>query len=471
MLFSSPFFMFAFFPIFFLIFLGTRGKYRNYILLAGSILFYFWGEPSFCIIALASATLDYWLCKLIYHAGVQSKKAKRYMIIGIFSNLLLLLYYKYINFFLVTLLQLMPGKPFHFDLFNIILPIGISFIVFEKITYLVDVYRGVGKPANGILSYLNYVFLFPKLLAGPIIKYHEIESQLQERKIASDEVAEGFKRFLRGLAKKVFIADSCGQIVNQIFALSSTQLGFGYAWLGIACFTLQIYFDFSGYSDMALGLARMLGFTLRENFNMPYIARNFTEFWRRWHISLSTWIREYLYIPLGGSRVTQARCYINLWICFLLSGLWHGANWTFVLWGAYNGLFLVLDKLFWLRISEKLPNFLQVFITLLLVMLGWVVFRANNFTQMQYYFSALLHPSHISQAAYVDVTADIITAMLIGAFLILLPMLPRFSQWHTRYLSWEGRIPLEGVLFGTLGFFCLSKIVGASYTPFLYFKF
>lgn len=470
MLFSSPFFIFGFLPICFLCFFAVRGEFRNYALLVCSVGFYFWGEPTFCLIAIASACLDYWLCKIIYHYGIKSDKAKRYMVIGVITNLLILIYYKYTNFFLSSVSQLIPGGQYHFALFDIILPIGVSFIVFEKITYLVDVYRGVGMPAKGIFKYLNYVFLFPKLLAGPIIKYHEIENQLNERVLTSDHIAEGFKRFLRGLSKKVFVADVCGGMTNQVFALSPDQLSFNYAWLGLVCFTLQIYFDFSGYSDMALGLARMFGFELKENFNMPYTSASFTEFWRRWHISLSTWIREYLYIPLGGNHVSKFRVYVNLWICFLLSGLWHGANWTFVLWGAYNGLFLILDKVFWLRVSVYFPRMIQVSLTMLFIMLGWVIFRSSDFNQIQYYLHALFIPTNPGHS-YIDVTLDLIAIILIGSLLIFIPLAPGYTKLATAYREWEWRVPLEGVLFSVLGFLAVCRVVGTSYIPFLYFRF
>ncbi len=470
MLFSSPFFIFIFLPAFLVLFFITRTRYRDYVLLVGSIGFYLWGEPTFCLIAIASALLDYWLCKMIYRMGVRSDKAKRYVAIGIISNLLILFYYKYTNFFLSSIAQLVPGGKYHFELFDIILPIGVSFIVFEKITYIVDVYRGVGKPATGVLKYLNYVFLFPKLLAGPIIKYHEIEKQLNERGFSIDEMAEGFKRFLRGLIKKVLIADTCGEVANQVFALPTHELSFGYSWLGIITFTLQIYFDFSGYSDMALGLARMLGFRLRENFNMPYIATSFTEFWRRWHISLSTWIKEYLYIPLGGNKGSHIKMYTNLWICFLLSGLWHGASWTFVLWGAYNGLFLVLDKVFWLKTSIKIPRLMTASLTLLCVMIGWVIFRSTSFDQMYHYLATMINPMQQSHA-YVDVTPDIVTAIIIGSFLSLIALMPGYSQVSEYYGTWKYRVPVEGFVIGIFGFFAVCKIVGVTFNPFLYFRF
>lgn len=470
MSFSSPFFVFVFLPLLFTLFFLATTKHRDYVLLAGSIGFYLWGEPLFCLIAIASAMLDYWLCKAIYRLGVKNNKAKRYVAIGIIANLLILFYYKYTNFFISSVSQLIPGGKYHFELFDIILPIGVSFIVFEKITYIVDVYRGVGNPAKGILKYLNYVFLFPKLLAGPIIKYHEVEKQLNQRVLTADNIAEGFKRFLRGLAKKVFIADVCGLITTQVFNLGPQHLTTSYAWLGIICFTLQVYFDFSGYSDMALGLARMLGFQLRENFNLPYISTSFTEFWQRWHISLTTWIREYLYIPLGGSHVNTMRIYINLWICFLLSGLWHGANWTYVLWGAYNGLFLVLDRLFWLKASMVLPKVTRVAITLFLFMVGLAIFRSSDLHQMQYFVTALFH-STAQGKAYIDVTADVIFIIALGSMLSLAPLIPGYTRLATVYGNWKWHTSIEGVTFGVLGFLAICKVVSTSYTPFLYFKF
>lgn len=468
MLFSSVFFIFIFLPVFFIGYYATPAKHKNMVLLGGSTGFYFWGEPLFCLIAIASAVLDYLLCKKIYLLGIRKPRAKHYLIVGIIANLALLIYFKYTQFFLNTFSSLLPQHPFR--TLDIILPIGVSFIVFEKITYLVDTYRGESNPAKNLLNYLTYVFLFPKLLAGPIIKYHEIAKQLNKRVTSSHHFIEGFKRFLRGLAKKVFVADICGSIANQVFALSSTDLSFTYAWLGIICFTLQIYFDFSGYSDMALGLARMMGFNLRENFNMPYISENFTEFWRRWHISLSTWIRDYLYIPLGGNRTSPSRIYINLWICFLLSGLWHGANWTFVLWGAYHGLFLALDKWAWLKVHTSIPKIMRVTLTLFLIMLGWVIFRANDFTQMLAFFKALVNPTQTSHA-YIDITSDIYFTILLGSFLALIPLSSYYHKLSLMYHTWKNKIIFEGIFFGILGFFTICKVIGSSYTPFLYFKF
>lgn len=468
MLFSSPFFIFIFFPIFLALFFLARHQDKDYVLLFASLAFYFWGEPTFCLLAIASAGLDYYLCKLIARAGPQTPPAKYYVGLGILANLGLLIYFKYTDFFISTLNELLPSQ--HFVLFNIILPIGVSFIVFEKITYLVDVYRGVGKPAGSLLKYLNYVFLFPKLLAGPIIKYHEIEQQLHQRDLSYENTLEGFKRFIRGLLKKVLIADICAEVVNPIFALPASDLSFHYAWIGIIGFSLQIYFDFSGYSDMALGIARMLGFRLPENFNLPYISSSFTEFWRRWHISLSTWIRDYLYFPLGGNKIGTLRTYFNLWICFLLSGLWHGANWTFVIWGAYNGLFLILDRLFWTKLSSHLPKFVSVAITLPFIIVGWTIFRSSNFEQLKSYLSALFNPAQTT-SAYIDITPSVTIAIFIGSFIALCSLAPQYAWLSQRYKSWKWQMPFEGMLYGVLGFIVICKIVGVAFNPFLYFRF
>jgi alginate O-acetyltransferase complex protein AlgI len=329
--------------------------------------------------------------------------------------------------------------------------------------------RGKAAPAATLREYLLYVLLFPKLLAGPIVKYHDFAPQLRARRITADDLTEGFTRFLYGLAKKVLIADTMGEIVEQVFGLPPAQLGFANAWLGLACFTLQIYFDFSAYSDMAIGLARMCGFRLMENFNLPYVARSFTDFWQRWHISLSTWIREYLYLPLGGNRHGMARTIANLWLCFLLSGLWHGAQWTFVLWGAYHGLVLTAEKLFWLKAGARLPALLRTALTLLLVMLGWVIFRSASLEQMAAYFGALCHPARAGKIIYV--TADIWLALCAGTVFALVPGLPVLARWRD---AWRDRFAWRVTAVwcaACFGLFAIGKAVTVTFQPFLYFRF
>ena len=339
MSFCSPLFLFFFMPLVFLFYFLAKGKMKNKVLVSTSFFFYFYAESRFFPIVLISVFADYFICHCIFRSRGKTK-AKYLLALGLILNVLLLFYYKYMDFFISTINSL--SSYLHLSslpLLKIALPIGVSFIVFEKITYLVDVYKGIGPPAKSIRDYLLYIFLFPKLLAGPIVKYHDIAAQLINHQQRATDFFEGFKRFLIGLIKKVLLADTVGEVANAVFGMPPGQLGFTQAWLGVISFTLQIYLDFSAYSDMAIGLARMFGFRLLENFNMPYISANFTEFWRRWHISLSTWIKEYLYFPIGGNRRGTARTYLNLCICFFISGLWHGAKLDFSYCGGHTTVF------------------------------------------------------------------------------------------------------------------------------------
>jgi len=467
MLFYEPLFLFVFLPAVFAITLRKRHSVpaRLWILLVASVLFYLWGEPAFVPIVFASALLDYAL------AGLVARGVRWALVLGLAANVGLLIYYKYLSFLASNLFAVfglagidMPSVP------HVALPIGVSFIVFEKITFLVDIWRGRSAPATRFAHYLTYVFFFPKLLAGPIIKYHEIEAQFRHPLPLDDgPVLDGFARFMQGVIKKVLIADITGPASDSIFAMTPEQLGFETAWIGVLLFTLQIYLDFSAYSDMAIGLARMFGFRLAENFNKPYISCSITEFWRRWHISLTSWIREYLYIPLGGNRVPPWRRMANLWICFLASGLWHGAAWTYVLWGAYNGLFLVLDRLFLLRLLDRMPRLAANAITLLIVMLGWTIFRASSLPQLGSFTYAMTHPALSGVTFRWD--TGLIAATIAG---IVISLAPRVSGID-RATAWmiarkPGRLLVETmavILFAI----ALDKAVTDPFRPFLYFRF
>jgi alginate O-acetyltransferase complex protein AlgI len=470
LLFNAPLFLFGFLPALLAAHFLLPARLRNATLLTASALFYAWGEPRFIFVVIGSALLD-WICGFLI-ARAREPYARLALVAGVAANLAMLLYFKYTNFFLDSLNEALGknASPL-LSIAPIALPVGVSFIVFEKITYLVDLRRGVGSLARSPLDYLLYVLFFPKLLAGPIVKYHEIEAQLGKRRVTFDDVGQGFLRFTLGLAKKVFIADTMGEIVDPIFALAPEQLSFQLAWLGICAFTLQIYFDFSGYSDMAIGLARLFGFRLRENFNQPYAATSFTDFWRRWHISLSSWIREYLYLPLGGNRGSAVRTYVNLWICFVLSGLWHGAKWTFVLWGVYQGIFLVIDRVTWLRVVPKIPPFVARASTLLLVILGWVLFRAESFSGAVSYYKALFH-LNVASAPYIDFTTNLGFFLIVGWVIVLLPwfMERASTAWRERLTSSAAS---AWIWVGALAIFslCLSKAMAARFNPFLYFRF
>ena len=469
MLFSAPIFLFLFLPLALLVVLARRGRWQDFSLLAFSALFYFWGEPHFFFIALASAVADYFIANVIF-ASRGTLKARRFLALGIALNLALLFCFKYLDFFIASLNATLAATGISsIGLLHIALPIGLSFIVFEKITYLVDIHRGRGEPSPSLGRYLLYVLLFPKLLAGPIIKYHDIADQLTSRRQTLDDFFTGGRRFLLGLVKKVLIADTLAEIADAAFGMPVAKLGFSQAWIGVLCFTFQIYFDFSAYSDMAIGLARMFGFRLMENFNMPYVAANFSEFWRRWHISLSTWIREYLYYPLGGNRGSATRTYLNLWLCFLLSGLWHGASYTFILWGAYHGLFMVCDKLFWLDAGKRLPRMVNVMLTFAFVMFGWVIFRARSLAQMGGIFEAMLSPGRDGAVLYM--TANVWLALGVAAVLSFLPCSGWYDKIGNAWRNWRPSLLAENWALSVFALFALGKAVTVTFNPFLYFRF
>ncbi len=471
MLFYEPLFLFLFLPIALASFLALRrwAGARAGVLLVASLFFYLWSEPRFVPVVLLTCVAEYALSKRI----AAGRRPGWCLALGVLMNVAMLAYYKYTGFAVDNLdvLLVQAGlRPWHVG--QVALPIGVSFIVFEKITYLADVYRRRSQPAPGFARYLLYVFLFPKLLAGPIIKYHELEAQLTAAgRIRSGDLAEGFQRFMLGVVKKTILADTLASGADMTFAAAPDQIGFGDAWWGVVFFTFQIYIDFSAYSDMAIGLARMFGFRLNENFNKPYVSCSITEFWRRWHISLSTWIREYLYVPLGGNRVPPWRRYANLWICFLASGLWHGAAWTYVAWGAYNGLFLVLERLFLLRWLDRMPRLAANAITFLVTVVGWTVFRAANLGQAGRFLSAMAQPGCCGAPATLWRTTPMLIAVAAAALISFLPRAPgfdRMSGWVMEAAT--GRLVVE-LTVSLLFVLSLSKVLAEPFKPFLYFRF
>ena len=471
MLFSTPFFVFAFLPIFFALYWFFPA--HRWVLLLGSLVFYAWGEPIFVFVVLASALLDWRLGKRI---AKRDRWAKWWVGLGVTANLGLLVYAKYTAFAVSNLNTLFAAVGWNtWPVPKIALPLGVSFIVFEKITYVVDLFRKAAPPAKSFLDYLNYVFLFPKLLAGPIIKYHDIADQLSRPTHRYVDVELGLIRFVKGLGKKVLVADALAPVADQIFALPGDALNPSLAWLGLICFTFQVYFDFSGYSDMAIGMARMLGFRLMENFRDPYLATSFTDFWRRWHISLSTWIKEYLFIPLGGSRGSKARTYFNLWACFLLCGLWHGAAWNFVIFGAIQGVALVCDRAFWLRISERLPRLLNIALTFFALIMTFVVFRCETIGFATQYFRAL-YGKDATQHTAIFLRPDTIAVLTIAALIIFWPIVRQLKESTARESApWTSTIVKSRALAlaSTLLLFlvCAGRMSVSSFQPFLYFRF
>lgn len=375
MLFSSIIFLFQFLPLCLLLYFLAGKRLRNLLLLIASLVFYAWGESYYVLLMLVSILVNY-ICGLMIDRYRGRQAARGFLIAAIAFNVLSISVFKYANFLvdnLNTVLSQIGAGPI--ELAPIHLPIGISFFTFQAMSYAVDVYRRDASVQRNPLNIGLYIALFPQLIAGPIIRYHDIAAQLIRRRVRLDDLSYGIERFVVGLGKKVLIANQVAIIADQVFSFPYETLTPGVAWLGVLCYTLQIYFDFSGYSDMAIGLGRMFGFHFLENFNYPYISRSIREFWRRWHISLSSWFRDYLYIPLGGNHKGPLRTYLNLLIVFFLCGLWHGAGWNFVIWGLLHGLFLVIERLGFEKILNRCWSPLRYLYVMLVVCTGWVFFE------------------------------------------------------------------------------------------------
>lgn len=485
MVFSSIEFLFFFLPITLLLYFSAGKTGKNIVLLLCSLFFYAWGEFEYVLLMLCSIVVNWIVGKLIESAKITNKPAKLFLITGIVLNLAPLLFFKYLNFFLDNInlaLISVGGNPFENT--PIHLPIGISFYTFQAISYIVDVYRRDARAQKNPFDLALYIALFPQLIAGPIVRYSDIAKQIKDRQTRLIDFKEGSSRFIIGLSKKVLIANNMGIVADHIFSLPAETLPAHIAWLGIIAYTLQIYFDFSGYSDMAIGLGRMFGFRFLENFNYPYIAKSVQDFWRRWHISLSSWFRDYVYIPLGGNRHSRMRTYCNLIIVFVLCGVWHGASWNFVFWGAFHGMFLVFERLGLSKILARLPSLLQHTYTLLVVMIGWIFFRAETFPEALGYIAALFNfsaPDYLDAKLFHAVNLGFYIALLAGV-IIAMPIYPVFKRWIDRSLflgeSSSGNkviyimVSIWGVVcMLSLLFLSSSELVGSSHNPFLYFRF
>jgi len=474
MVFSSIAFIFYFLPIFFVIYYLADKKYKNAVILLGSILFYSFGAPRFIFVILGTTAIDFYVVRFM--ASTDSLFSKRILLcISLSINLGLLFYFKYSNFFVEnvnTVFRHIGWQQWRWT--KLILPIGISFYTFETITYVVDVYKGVHKPLKNFWDYQLYIILFPKLIAGPIIRYHDFAGQIYDHTDfeTPDNRLRGLYRFFIGLGKKVLIANVIGASADAIFNVPHGSLGTSTAWLGALSYTFQIYFDFSGYSDMAIGLGLMMGFRFPENFNNPYTAVSITDFWRRWHITLGAWMRNYLYIPLGGNRVNSKwRLYLNLWLVFLASGLWHGAAWGFVIWGAYHGFFLVMERLFlgkWLARLGKV-SFLYTFGV---VLVGWVFFRLVNFHDAVDYFARMFswHPN----TGVWKPDKEYIFFMWVAAFFSFFTL----SGWGGKvqqaifYSDYSLKLHfLMAVTALLLCIVCAGRITVSTFNPFIYFRF
>lgn len=473
--FHSSLFLTLFLPLFFVLYFLSAKKFKNKILLIASIIFYSWGEPRFFFAILFTTILDFYLVKKIY-SSENEKQKKGFLVLSLSINLGLLFYFKYCGFFVENVNVLLRSFGFeNIQWVELALPIGISFYTFETITYVVDVYRKIHKPLDNFLDYLLYILLFPKLVAGPIIRYHEIADQINDR-FANDTIdlkLSGFYRFCIGLAKKVLIANSLSQYyVDPIFQSNPETLAASTAWLGLLGFTFQIYFDFSGYCDIALGLGNMLGFKFPENFNFPYLSQSITEFWRRWHITLGRWMKNYLYIPLGGNRVSNRRMYLNLWIVFILSGLWHKASWNFVVWGAFHGAFIVSDRVFLDNITKNWHRFFRISLTFFITCIGWLIFASKDLTFLKQYLLALFNFN--SSLTFKTPEPEFIIPFILA---VLFSFLGYFSFWdkiQTR-LYFE-KLTLKAhflwLFVGLILFvLSLSYITSTGFAPFIYYRF
>lgn len=473
MVFSSIIFLFYFLPAFLIAYYSVNTKWKNFVLLIFSIVFYSWGAPKFIFVILGSTFLDFYLVRWMSH--MQRRFHRRLMLtLSVSINLGLLFYFKYSNFFIENVNALLSvfGSD-HIQWTKLLLPIGISFYTFETITYVVDVYRRTHKPLNNFWDYQLYIILFPKLIAGPIIRYHDLADQISDRSSfdTPDNRLMGFYRFAIGLAKKVLIANHMGIQADAIFSMNYQGIDTCSAWVGILAYSFQIYFDFSGYSDMAIGLGKMAGFQFPENFNNPYISQSITEFWRRWHISLGAWMKNYLYIPLGGNKVlTIRRLYFNLWVVFLVSGLWHGASWNYIIWGAYHGLFLVLERGFLLKIYSKTGKLLNTIFSFFIVVIGWVFFRIEKVGDAITYLKRMFAFDFSKN----DLDAEFYLYFIIAAFFSFLVYFENGQHLQDAVYSKKYSIKKHFTVFTIciiLSMLCISSLASYGFNPFIYFRF
>jgi alginate O-acetyltransferase complex protein AlgI len=476
MVFSSSLFIFAFLPLFLLCYFIVPLKYKDIVIILGSLFFYGWGSNYFIFVVIVTCIFDYKLGGLICaNKEKGNKKLWRLLLfLDIFINLSILIYFKYANFFwenINVMFKLLNWNPVVFA--TIVLPIGISFVIFQKMTYCIDIAKGTAVPVQYFYIYIEYLLIFPQIIAGPIVKFNLFEPQINNKKISLDNIEEGFKLFSIGIFKKVLIADVVAKYADIVFNGPANLIPIHYTWIGLICYTFQIYFDFSAYSDMAIGLLKIMGFSIPVNFDNPYISKSINEFWKRWHISLTSWMREYIYIPLGGNRKGTVRTYFNKWLIFFISGLWHGASWNFVVWGIYHGSLLCLEKTTLFKKTERIPAWIKLFFTFLGIMFGWVLFRTNDmksaidFLRQMFNFSSVnIHPE----------TSRIMVIDAHGKFTILIAFLlsfiPIFKKLNNKLFDLENKYKyITFLIYIVLFLLSIIKVGTASLSPFIYFRF
>ena len=471
MLFTSPLFLFLFLPIVLLCFYFVPKQLKNIVLLSASVLFYTWGEEFLVLLMLSSTLIDY-SCGLVIDSG----RKKLGLFISIIANLSFLACFKYADFafdnFHLLLSKLGWTESVFKDLPGIALPLGISFYTFQTMSYTIDVYRGEFKANRNSIEFARYVTMFPQLVAGPIVRYVDIQKQLTNRSLSWDKFSDGIQRFIIGLAKKVILANTFAAVSDEIFGFAPYDISTGVAWLGIVTYSLHIFFDFSGYSDMAIGLGKMFGFDFLENFNYPYISKSIREFWRRWHISLSSWFRDYVYIPLGGSKNGKYNTYLNLGIVFFVTGFWHGASWNFIVWGMFHGLFIIFERLGGGKLLSKTGPFQHVY-TLLVVMIGWVFFKVETlndaFLYLRQMFIPVSKPNILGDVNYF-LSMELVIVLIIG-IIISIPTFGYLKRKLHIYRNKSIAIFAYFTLLILMFHISISYIAVDSYNPFIYFRF
>lgn len=461
MVFSSLIFLFIFLPIFLGIYFLVPKKFKNLILFLFSLVFYAWGEPIYVVIMLFSTVYDYTIGLFMDRYRSNKYIPRVCLVLSILGNMGMLMFFKYSNFFIENINNIFNMNV---DLLSVALPIGISFYTFQTMSYTIDLYRNKICVQRNIISFGAYVAMFPQLIAGPIVTYSKVEKEIDNRSENLDKFTYGITRFIEGLAKKVLIANGVGMLWEQISNSFILDMSVATAWLGMVAFGLQLYFDFSGYSDMAIGLGSMLGFNFPENFNYPYISRSVTEFWRRWHITLGSWFREYVYIPLGGNRVSKKRFLINIGIVWFLTGFWHGASWNFVLWGVYFGVIMIFEKVFLLKYLEKLPNVISRSYLLITIILSWVLFSMDSLKSIKNYFMVMFG---FGQGNLIDDNF----MYLISNYGILLIIGVIFTTPVSKYIKKYIREELMYFVYIIILILVTAYLVDSTFNPFLYFRF
>lgn len=464
MVFSNLVFLCLFLPAVLLIYYAVRKELQNIVLLFFSLVFYAWGEPIYVFLMLFSILVNYWFGILLGNSRFTNGQRKLLLTFAIVMNIAILGYFKYANFLVDNINSILHTN---IVLEKIPLPIGISFFTFHAMSYIIDIYKKKVDAQRNIFDLALYFTVFPQLVAGPIVRYNTISHQLHQRTVDAGKFSEGVRRFIIGLGKKVLIANQLGVIADEIFSMNPSDMSVSLAWMGAIAYTLQIYFDFSGYSDMAIGLGKMLGFDFLENFNYPYISKSISEFWRRWHISLGSWFRDYVYIPLGGNRVTTWKVYRNLFIVWGLTGFWHGASWTFMIWGIYYGILIALEKAGLENLLQKLWSPLQHIYVMFLVIIGWVFFRADNFS----YCFEFLKSMFGFNSPLTDINSYFYIMNYWGIFLLAIITAAPVFPWLQKMLSTKRFAVLSPVYYLSILVIVLVFLTNATYNPFIYFRF